>query len=283
MKHATLLFGLVLSLIQSSVAKTIIVDKFGLGQYTTIQAGINAALVGDTVKVYPGVYTEQVNVGKDIVLQGSGYEYTQIVANADPAVSMSSGKMMWFAISSNIGRGVTMSGGTLTNCVVWNSAQVGIMVTSGTTAIIQNCDVVNNNISTSYGGYYCQVYASGGTMTVLNTIVLTTPGGDSGHDIILYAYGATANMLYCRTYFGSGTGAISANPQFTSSTNYRLASSSPCVDAGKPDIYDPDGSRSDMGYYGGPDAPVFPVVTDLRIFLNSDGTVSVQATAQSRY
>jgi hypothetical protein len=39
-----------------------------------------------------------------------------------------------------------------------------------------------------------------------------------------------------------------------------------------------------MGYYGGPDAPIAPVVTELRISINpTNGTVNVQATAQSTY
>lgn len=34
----------------------------------------------------------------------------------------------------------------------------------------------------------------------------------------------------------------------------RLGSESPCVDAGDPTLLDPDGSGSDIGAFGGPDA-----------------------------
>ncbi len=262
---------------QSAFARTLIVDKSGLGQYTTIQAGINAALAGDTVKVFPGVYNEQVNISTNIVVQGSGYEYTQIVANTDPAVSMSSGKVMWFAISSNTGRGVTMSGGTLGNCVVWNSARYGVNVTGGTAALIQNCDIVWNNSNNSTQAYV----SSGATGTFIN-IILSYLYSSTSYAGNVSNYG-TLNTLYCLDNGNSGTGNISSNTQFTSTTDFTLSSSSPCINTGKPDIYDPDGTRSSMGYYGGPDAPVFPVVTNLRIYLNPDGTVNVQATAQSRY
>ncbi len=257
-------------------ARTIIVDQSGLGQYTTIQAGIDAAAAGDTVKVYPGVYHEQVSVTINIVVQGSGYERTQIVPDAYPAVSIGTGKMMWFAISSNTGYGVIMSGGILTNCVVWNCPSYGVAVVSGSSPIIENDDIVDNN--------NCGIYVSSGYATVINTIVVGSldPAESrniSGNTSILYS-------LYYNVLGVNGTGDINlldSDPEFVSSTDFRLQTGSPCIDAGKPDIYDPDGSRSDMGYYGGPDAPVFPVVTNLRLYLNSDGSVSVQATAESRY
>ncbi|MBN1348768.1 right-handed parallel beta-helix repeat-containing protein [candidate division KSB1 bacterium] len=53
-----------------------------------------------------------------------------------------------------------------------------------------------------------------------------------------------------------GTSNIIANPQFVNLAegNYRLAASSPCIDAGdpSPEFNDLDGSRNDMGAYGGP-------------------------------
>ncbi|HUI30721.1 MAG TPA: hypothetical protein VLX91_10925 [Candidatus Acidoferrales bacterium] len=265
---------------QITLARTLIVDKSGLGSYTSIQAGVNAALAGDTVKVYPGVYNEQVNISTNIVVQGSGYEYTQIVSNSDPAVSMSSGKVMWFAISSNTGRGVAMSGGTLTNCVVWNCAKYGLDATGGTTAIIQNCVLVNSNSNGSQAHV-----SSSTTATFINCIIWANTASNTNAYSVIDISG-TSNDLYCVVGTGGtyvGTGNISSNPQFASSTDFTLSGGSPCIDAGKPDIYDPDGTRSDMGYYGGPDAPVFPVVTNLRIYLNPDGSVNVQATAQSRY
>jgi len=46
---------------------------------------------------------------------------------------------------------------------------------------------------------------------------------------------------------------ISADPMFTDEDNYRLQFGSPCIDAGDPSLLDVDGSRSDMGSYGGSD------------------------------
>jgi len=46
------------------------------------------------------------------------------------------------------------------------------------------------------------------------------------------------------------------NPQFQNynNNNFKLTSTSPCKDAGDPNIKDPDGTRSDIGAYGGPGA-----------------------------
>ena len=73
------------------------------------------------------------------------------------------------------------------------------------------------------------------------------------------------NDVWPATYFSNlsgvnfspqpGTGEISADPLFAND-QYRLAEGSPCIDAGHPGLeyLDPDGTRNDMGAYGGPDA-----------------------------
>jgi hypothetical protein len=258
--------------------KTIVVDKSGLGQHTTIQAAVTAALAKDTVKVFPGVYNEQVVVSKDIVLQGSGYEYTRIIADVAPAMSISAGKVMWFAISSTAGNAVNMSGGIVTNCVLSNSPRHGVYYNGSSPAKVQNCVVVNN---AQLQGE--QIYAETPGLTVVNTIIWTFPSGLDRDRTENSCCGNKIGILYCRTRYAEGTSGISVNPQFVSSTEFMLMGTSPCVDKGQPELNDPDGTRSDMGYYGGPDAPISPVVTELRIFVNPNGTVNVQATAKSTY
>jgi parallel beta-helix repeat protein len=47
-------------------------------------------------------------------------------------------------------------------------------------------------------------------------------------------------------------GNISVDPKFIGKEDYHLAGGSPCINTGDPGITDRDGSRSDMGIFGGP-------------------------------
>ena len=53
--------------------------------------------------------------------------------------------------------------------------------------------------------------------------------------------------------WATGTGNIDVNPLFIGSGNYQIQSESLCINAGNPnELYnDTDGSRNDMGVYGG--------------------------------
>ena len=46
--------------------------------FPTIQAAINASNPGDTIKVLPGTYTEQITISKSLTIIGSGAKYTII-------------------------------------------------------------------------------------------------------------------------------------------------------------------------------------------------------------
>lgn len=61
-----------------STAKGHIVDSTGHGDFTSVQAAINAASAGQTIFIRPGTYTENLNVNKNIVLtayDGNGLNY----------------------------------------------------------------------------------------------------------------------------------------------------------------------------------------------------------------
>ena len=82
----------------------------------------------------------------------------------------------------------------------------------------------------------------------------------------LVNYGYTKNFIIsCNNIFNNNEGEyrnmpdytdrfgnISVDPMFTDEDDYHLQSGSPCIDTGDLEITDPDGSRSDMGLYGGP-------------------------------
>jgi len=58
-----------------ALASTWIVDNEGDGDFTSIQAAVDAAASGDTVDVYSGTYFENVNINKSLQLIGKATEY----------------------------------------------------------------------------------------------------------------------------------------------------------------------------------------------------------------
>ena len=54
--------------------------------------------------------------------------------------------------------------------------------------------------------------------------------------------------------WATGASNIDADPSFESSNDYHLQNGSPCINTGNTDIQydDSDGTRNDMGVYGGP-------------------------------
>ena len=103
--------------------------------------------------------------------------------------------------------------------------------------------------------------------TIMNNIIVQNISG-----IFYYNFINDGQILYndvcdnSTNYFNNAvggsfapqpaTGEISENPLFEDTTNYYLTDPSPCKDAGNPSpIYlDPDGTRNDMGVWGGPDS-----------------------------
>lgn len=106
------------------------------------------------------------------------------------------------------------------------------------------------------------------THTIMNNIIVSNNTG-----IFYYRYMGDGRILYNDVWANSyrnyhdnhtastftpqpGTGEISANPLFVDTIDYYLDDGSPCRDTGHPGpaYFDPDGTRNDMGAYGGPQA-----------------------------
>lgn len=273
MKPIIIVF-LLCSLLQIASARIIIVDINGGGQFTTIQAGINASVAGDTVKVWPGYYGEQVNLNKNITLMGSGYENTVIRGSFNPAVTVSSGAIQWFQITSINGNGVSFTGGTIRNCVVRDCGNSGIASTTGT-GTISNCVLYTNGL---YG-----VYESGGaTLSVTNCIAWQNTSTGFAED---YYSAGSINLSYSDGSYSNTTGnqgCINTNPQFSSGTDFHIPDGSPCWNTGTTALLDPDGSRSDMGYFGGLECPIYPVITEI-LLAPSGNTVNLTAKGRANY
>jgi len=262
------------------------------GQYPTIQQGIDAAGPGDIVMVAPGRYLEEISLKADVIVSGAG-EGLSIIdggGNTGDVVTAignninNNTKFKGFTVTGAISGG-SMPGGAGIFCnsgaspeIANNRVEVndqGIATWNGALAFIHNNVVINNNfpgidlstnatiINNTIAGNRYGIYDGGGYgPTVMNNIVtgnstyginaVGTPPVLTYNDV----WGNGTNYRNC----SGGTGSISANPlyQDTLTGDYHLQPGSPCIDTGNPlpEYNDPDGSRNDMGAYGGPGAAV---------------------------
>ncbi len=111
--------------------------------FTTIQAAVNAATPGATIKVCPGNYVEDVNVNKaNIILQGSGIDISTITGDHTVGDANS------LLINAS---GVTVEGFTITRTgntvAAWatNGQRQGVnFAAPGSGSTLQNCKITGN-------------------------------------------------------------------------------------------------------------------------------------------
>lgn len=151
---------------------------------------------------------------------------------------------------------------TLTNCVIsrnssWDEGG-GLSCYSYSSPTLTNC-TISGNWARRGGGVRCSSMST----PVLTNCILWGNTRDQ-----VSSYGGDPFLTYCDVEGGyEGEGNIDSPPLFRSirSFSYLLGPNSPCIDAGDPTIEDrisdwhprwpnwyPNGSRSDMGAYGGP-------------------------------
>ncbi len=230
-------------------------------QYPTVQQGVNAANDGDTVLVEPGIYHE------DFSYRGKGI---WVKSEMGPAETVWNGINSSIFLYFNSGEdansvlcGFKVEGGyngimidincspTIINCIIKDMGYTGIITS------LTNSNIYNNTI------YNCQYGMQVvGVSFVKNNIVV------SGSQIGLWS--ATYDPQYRpigdyndiwdwgESYYGNdwnpGEHDMHLNPLFEDTISFRLSSASPCKNAGDPSLSNPDGTRSDIGAWGGPHA-----------------------------
>ena len=113
---------------------------------------------------------------------------------------------------------------------------------------IQNAfpgEFTNNQFLIKYSTTF---YNTSSSASFKNNNVINSINASNGTGIIKY------NNFWKVSSYPQDSTNISVNPMFVSedSMNYHLQAYSPLIDAGDPNIIDKDGSRSDIGLYGGP-------------------------------
>jgi hypothetical protein len=290
-------------------ANTIYVDQSGSGDYITIEAGINAAYVGDVVKVLPGIYYESVRVNKKITLLGSGPHYTTINASktTSDAVYMYSygATISGFTITGNK-NGISILQGIIKNCVITGCSQNGVIIyDSYFNVTLLNATIVLNDVNgiwayltgtdtgnTAYLTVYSSIISFNKSDGINQSVYDTgSPGSDGIRSYISRSF--NYNNIFGNS--SNSYGDISQNPNFIdqSAGNFALRHDSPCRDSGKPGptFNDPDGTRNDMGAYGGPDTAAYwpysegPTITDIYVSPASvpkGGKITIKAKARVR-
>jgi len=211
------------------------------------------------------------NNGYDGIFTGSNsaLESIEVTNNGGNGIYAGSNSTFDFCSSSgnsNYGFFVTESG-FFTNCIANNNAS-GYYIGSYSSELI-NCLAVDN---ASKGLRLSDSSTLIRNCTISGNVTGVYAGGNSGPafmNAILYANtteldgesGATMSIEYSDVQGGSGygawangTGNIDSDPMFIGSSDYHLQNGSPCIDTGNPSATynDSDGSRNDMGAFGGP-------------------------------
>ena len=184
--------------------------------------------------------------------------------------------------------------GNINNCIFkdnGNSGQYfggGLEISGGATVIVRNCLFVGNAVKCSGGGVLCEgtatfdhctiwgnacsswnkigglAVASGGIATIKNSIIWNNDSAEVGS----YSGGNPGTLVISHSCIGggySGTGNISANPQFAETESFfDLQSSSPCKGSGEGGCdMGFSRSRSESGSSGSSDTPTpTPVVPE---------------------
>ena len=143
----------------------------------------------------------------------------------------------------------------VTNNVMWkNKARFGGGVASDRAAAA----VLNNTITENEAAYGGGIMVDGGPVRIVNVILWKNTG-----DFYFKGFSPFSKPAFSNISDGDfmGTnGNISTDPLFKDAQNgdFTLREESPCINTGNPEpvYFDPDGSVSDIGAFGGPKAYV---------------------------
>jgi hypothetical protein len=191
---------------------------------TTIQAGINAAVDGDTVMVHPGTYVENIDfLGKAIVVMSElGPEFTVIDGNQEgSAVTFMTGET-----TASIIEGFTITNGSGTWVdSYWEYGGGGIYCDGSAPTIQYNR--INGNTANNAGGIGV-IFASSAVIThniIFDNLADVTPGRIGGGGGIVVAFNSDAivshNDIYGNTSMKAGGGiacAFDCNPEIEYNT-----------------------------------------------------------------
>lgn len=297
------LIVLTLTIPASGRASTITVKQNGGGDFDTITAAIGSASPGDTIEVFNGTYEESIVIDKDLKLVGAGPQFVAIFNSLSHGIVVNSSKnatITGFTISSYKEGIYVLQGAQAViknNCIVGNGGN-GICAACGVTV-----SAVNNVLSYNSGNgvYAAYDYGCVSTINVHSNIIVNNGSYGIYLDNSRISYNGSSNDVFSNKsggyhYVAEGVNDKAVDPLFIDPTvgSYILKTGSPCINAGRTGAMDvdPDGTRNDMGAYGGPGAASFwpyppgaPVITNLNVSPQSvsrGSTITITGTGMVR-
>ncbi len=172
-------------LISNVEALTRTVDIDGTGQYTSIQAAINASSPGDTVLIYPGRYLENITI-----IQKSNISVMSLEASSGNPMYIESTIIDGQAISGGMwirqnSQNIKIRGFSITNC------KTGLSVSENSMATITNCNIYGNKarLGAGFGAMSSTVYLSG--VNIYDNYAYNAGGG-----LYINGYIGTVNVIF---------------------------------------------------------------------------------------
>ncbi len=346
-----MMFSLVLCLAVISSADATIrrVAKDGSGDFTGIQAAVDASPAGDTVVVMGdlGPYNGNTAIVRPITLIGQGSRcsvspWTHVIGDFYFNAGSSQSTIEGFHIQDNsIRLAANVTGLTIRNCYIWVGTNDDhcIFLAAGASALVENCGLdgyascvlLNGTLSNVtvkncflWGATYSQGagidgYDASSTATVSNSVFAANNnplfdvtnwsvdhcifwdnavwnGAVSG--TVLASYNAFQASMTSFPFVSGVDSVILTDPfaNYDEAANYQwcvtdfsLPANSGLINRGDPNAApDRDGSRRDIGLYGGPTpfvdtgAPDFPFVTQMFVpaTVPQNGVLEIRSTGR---
>jgi len=318
--------------VQASAAGKVVVATDGSGDYTSIQDAVDD-LQPSEILVMPGEYKEDIRVARSVTIRSYDGPLTTVVSGTAPGqtdtvrVSPGSTVVLEGLTITNGQDGIEIEKGahvTLRNCVLWGNQANGVKIADKwpalqpPTTLIHNCVIFRNDGSGIWVGYKDGDAYAYPPLTVRNSVIVMN--GIWGITLTYADPRNTSISLDYNCYAGNVSGphdgrigpgkdvqegphTIYGGPQFIDPDHgdFRLLSTSPCINAGSPGwgSMDPDGTQNNMGAYGGPWCLTFfenptdgPIVRNVRVspgsvpqgsllIIEADGSVRQSALSKT--
>ncbi|MBM3326689.1 MAG: hypothetical protein FJY65_06885, partial [Calditrichaeota bacterium] len=231
--------------------------------YRTIQGAINASRDGDTVRVRAGIYSEPLHLWDrkiwieseygpvKTIIDVQGFRQHAIYIDGCQDTSLT---IRGFCIRNSGSKGIFLNGTTsarIINNIIINSQRANLHLYNNFSIIRNN--VFANNLSQcniemrdTYGPFENNIIANSVGEAFWNINVDVNPASPNYN--LIWLYDRLTNDPPIRL----GEDNIIDQDPLISDDFFHLHPNSPCINHGNPLILDLDGSRSDIGVFGGP-------------------------------